>query len=289
MDRQKRPILILSALAIVLLLTASLTGILSDDGGRPSRFTSLSGEQVDIYGGTGIYQNDNIYKAVIFRGFDWVSLLVVAPLFLLGSYAYRSGQLRGRLILAALFMYLAYIYLIGVMGNAFNILFLVWTALFSIGGFGLSLVLSDLDISALPEKLGRHFPRKSASIYIVVVGLILLFQYLAEILSAYAAGSPPASLDQYTTLELAALELGIMIPLHLIGGTSLWKRKAIGYILVTLLAFASAMVFLALSISLWMNYASFGKGDPLDMGITTAITLVTLGFAFVIFRQIRET
>jgi len=54
-NRDKRPVLFLSVLALVLLLTASLAGILSDDGGQPYVFTSLRGEAVDIYGGEGLF------------------------------------------------------------------------------------------------------------------------------------------------------------------------------------------------------------------------------------------
>ncbi|MBI5567945.1 MAG: hypothetical protein HY870_23815, partial [Chloroflexi bacterium] len=164
----------------------------------------------------------------------------------------------------------------------------VGTALFSIGLFGLFLTLADMDIASLPEKLATHFPRKSVSIYVVIVGVILLFQYLAEVLSAYATGGPPASLDHYTTLELASLELGIMIPLHLVGGVSLWRRKAWGYMISTLLAFTSAMVFVALSVSLLLFYFSFGRGDMFDMGITIAITVVAAGFSLVIFKRVKD-
>jgi hypothetical protein len=194
--------------------------------------------------------------------------------------------LRGKILLAALFTYLAYIYLIGVMGNIFNNMFLIWTALFSIGFFGLSLVLADLDMAYLSEKLASSFPRKSVSVYVIVVGLILLLQYLSEILSAYATGKPPASLDHYTTLELAALELGIMIPLHLMSGVFLWRKKAWGYVITTLLVFTSFMVFIALSLSLLLFYFGFGRGNLLDMGITFAISIVATTFTLVIFKQV---
>jgi hypothetical protein len=282
------PLLILSILAMILLLISSVAGIVSDDGGRPYHFTSLRGESVEIYGGQGLYQYDNTLKAVIFRGFDWVNLILVLPLFVVGIYRYRRGQLRGRLLLAALFIYLAYDYLIGVMGNAFNSMFLVWTALFSIGFFGLLLILGESAVSSLPEKLGPRFPRKSVSVYMVVVGLFLLFQYLAEIIAAYATGQPPASLDHYTTLELAALELSIMVPLHLVAGASLWSRKAWGYLISTLLAFTSAMVFIALSVSAVLLYLSFGRGDAFDLGIPITLALVATGFSLVIFKRIKD-
>lgn len=285
MNREKIPIFVLSVLAIALLLITSITGIVADDGGSPYVFTSPRGKEVDIYGGNGLYQYDNTYKAVAFLSFEWANLVIVLPLFILGIYLYRHGQLKGQLLLAALFTYLAYIYLIGVMGNAFNIMFLVWTALFSVGFFGLFLVLADMDIAALPKKLEPNFPRKSVSVYVVIVGLILLLQYLAEIISAYATGQPPVSLDHYTTLELASLELGIMIPLHIVGGISLWRKKAWGYVISTLLAFTSFMVFIALSISLLLFYVSFGQGSALDMVITIVIAVVATGFSFVIFKS----
>jgi hypothetical protein len=289
MDHDKRrPVILLSVLGVALLLTASLVGILSEDGGKPYRFTSLKGEAVDIYGGEGLYQFDNTYKAIGFRSFDWVSLVVVVPLFIFGVYRYRRGKFTGQLLLAAVFTYLAYIYAIGVMGNAFNSMFLVWTALFSTGLFGLVLTLAGIDIATVPEKLATNFPRKSLSVYIMVVGFILLFQYLSEVISAYTRGTPPASLDHYTTLELASLELGIMIPLHLVGGVLLWKKQAWGYLIAILLAFAAGMVFIALSISVLLFYFSFGQGNVLDTGITITIALVAGWISLVVFKRVKD-
>jgi hypothetical protein len=288
MKIKRTALTILSVLAMILLLAASLTAILLDDGGAPYLFTTPRGEQVEIYGGDGPYQFDNSYKAIAFRSFDWANLAVVLPLFVTGLWLYRRGKFRGELLLAALFTYLAYIYLIGVMGNAFNALFLVWTALFSVGVFGLCITLAQMEYADLPEKLAVNFPRKSVAIYVVAVGLILLAQYLAEVIAAYATGNPPASLDHYTTLELASLELGIMIPLHIVGGLALWRGKTWGYLTATLLVFTSFMVFIALNISLLLFYVSFGRGDMLDMAITAAIAIVATGFSFVIFKRVRD-
>jgi hypothetical protein len=279
---------ILSVLAMMLLLATSLTAILLDDGGAPYLFTTPRGEQVEIYGGAGPYRFDNTYKAVAFRSFDWANLVVVFPLFVAGLWLYRRGKFRGELLLAALFTYLAYIYLIGVMGNAFNALFLVWTTLFSIGGIGLCLTLTQMDFAAVPAKLAGNFPRKSVAIYVVAVGVILLAQYLGEVMAAYITGNPPASLDHYTTLELASLELGLMIPLHIIGGLALWRGKTWGYLAATVLAFTAFMVFVALSISLLVFYVSFGRGDVLDMAMTTAIAVVATGFSLVIFKRVQD-
>jgi hypothetical protein len=196
--------------------------------------------------------------------------------------------LLGQLLLASLFTYLAYIYLIGFMGNTFNGLFLGWVALFSVGGFGLALIISELDFSSLPQKLSGHFPGKPVAIYLFSVAVILTAQYLAEIITAYLDGVPPLSLDHYTTLELAGVELGIMIPLHILSGVLLWRQKALGYVLATVLAFAAFVVFIALTISLFLSYFLYGQGSWTDIGITTGITIVSAVFSLAIFRQLKE-
>ena len=118
-DRRSR-VFVLSITGLLLLSTASLVGIVTDDGGDPYRITSLRGQAVEIYGGHGLYRNDSIAKAVAFRGFDWANLFVCVPLSVLGMLLHWRGRLRGQFLLASVFTYLAYIYLIGVMGNAFN-------------------------------------------------------------------------------------------------------------------------------------------------------------------------
>jgi hypothetical protein len=219
---------LLAAAALILLSVASLGGILGDDGGSPYTFASLRGDAVEIYGGRGVYQHDSVSKAMLFRGFDWANLFVCLPLLAWGAIRHGRRRIEGQLLMSAVFAYLAYNYLIGVMGNAFNGLFLVWTGLVSIGVFGSACALGRVDLATLPETVGKRFPRRSLSIYMAVLGTFLLSQYLREILTAYHSGTAPASLGHYTTLELAALELAIMVPLHLTGAILLWRKRGLG-------------------------------------------------------------
>jgi hypothetical protein len=287
MQHEQAGVSALSGLAVVLLLTASLAGLLFGGGGSTTTFTSQRGEAVQIYGGQNVYRYDNVYKAVAFRSFNLVDLAVVLPLLALGWLQYRRGQIRGRLLLASVFAYLAYIYLIGVMGNAFNALFLVWTALYSLGLFGLAILLAGVDRSSLPASLAADFPRRGLAIYMLALGAILLIQYLAEVLAAYRHGAPPVSLDHYTTLELAALELGIMIPLHFVAGALLWKQQALGTLIAIPLAFAASMTFLALSISALLFYFAYGQGGVADMAITLALALLASGISWRAYTRIK--
>lgn len=283
-----RPATVLAALALALMLAASLAGILRDDTGDPYAYTTLRQADVEIYGGQGPYRFDTTHKAVLFRGFDWANLFVAMPLLLWSTWQHRQGRVRGQLLLMAVFAYLAYNYLIGVMGNAFNELFLVWTALFSTGLFGLVLVLRELDLSVLPYRLAKGFPRKSLAVYMIVLGLFLFVQYTAEILTAYCSGGPPLSLGVYTTLELAALELGIMVPLHIWGGLALWQQKAGGYILAIILTFTALMTFISLSMAVLLLYFMYHSGSGLDVSVPVVLALITLWFSLAITRQLKK-
>jgi hypothetical protein len=280
-------VLALCLLAAALVSTSSLCGIVMDDGGDPRRVISLRGQVVEIYGGRGLYCHDSIAKAVTFRGFDWANLLVCLPLLAVGVHLFRLGRLRGALILAAVFAYLAYNYLIGVMGNAWNGMFLVWTALFSTGLFGTALTLGGIDAVSLPETLGAAFPRRSLSVYMLVLAVALTSLYLTQTLTAYATGSLPAPLETYTTLELAALELGIMVPLHVTGGMLLWRRHAWGYLIAIPLAFVAAMTFIALSVGQVLLHVSFGRESISGIVQTVALALIASALSFLAFRRIR--
>jgi hypothetical protein len=281
-------VLVLSVLALLLVSAASLVGIVLDDGGDSHHIASLRGQAVEIYGGHGPYRNDSVAKAVAFRGFDWANLVVCLPVSALGMSLYRRGRVRGQLILVAVFSYLAYNYLIGVMGNAFNSLFLVWTALFSVGAFGAALTLADMDARALPERLATGFPRKGLAVYMLALGVVLLSQYLEQVLTAYATGRAPAPLEHYTTLELAALELGIMVPLHVIAGVLLWRRRSWGYLIAIPLTFTAAMTFVALSLGQILRYRSFGEESLGGIVQMTAFAVIASALSLLAFQRVRD-
>ncbi len=278
----------LSILAAVLLLLSSAAGITLDDGGKPYTVSNLRGDDVRIYGGDGIYRNDSIQKAVLFRGFDWANLVISLPVLLWGIYASKTNRLTGMLAVAAVFCYLAYNYLIGAMGNAFNNLFLVWTALFSVGLFGLALLLKEKELSSLSAKISRGFPRKSLSVYMIILGLFLMSQYLMQIIPSMVTGKAPVSLEIYTTLELAVLELGIMVPLHLVGGILLWNSRPSGYVLSILLTFTAMMTFLSLSVAALIFRIQYSSGELMDLFVPIVLSFITIGFSVSILKNIKE-
>jgi hypothetical protein len=274
-------------LALALLLAASLAGILLNDGGDPRTVESVRGEAVRLFGGAGIFRYDTVVKAVFFDGINRADLLLVSPLLAVLVFVYPRGGRLSRLLLASVFAYLAYFFLIGVAGNAFNELFLIWTLLFSAGLFGLGAVLLELDVRALAEDLRGRFPHRAFAVYLFALGGLLLVQYLTEVIGAYATRAPPASLGVYTTLELASLEIGIMVPLHVLGGVLLWKKQSGGYILAAVLVFTAAMAFINLSVGQYLLLAGYQTGSAMELTGLAVPAAVATGFSAFLFWNIR--
>jgi hypothetical protein len=285
--QRQRFVKITTFLVMVFLMAASLLGILLNDGGAPRTVESIRGQTVELFGGEGIFQYDSVTKAVFFDSINWVDLILVVPLLAVLWFVYPRGGLLTRLLLASVFTFLAYFFLIGAMGNAFNELFLVWTALFSSALLGLGAVLLELDFGAVPVRLGGRIPHRGVAVYLFALGGLLLAQYLAEVIGAYAARTPPPSLAVYTTLELASVELGIMVPLHFLGGILLWKRQAAGYLLAVILAFAAAMAFISLSIGQYMLAAVYQSGSAADVVALAVPALVAGAVSTLLFWKAR--
>lgn len=279
-------VLLLCAVAAALVTTSSLVGILTNDGGDPHAVTSIHGQVVRLYGGHGLYRHDSVGKATAFLGFDWANLFVCLPSLAIGAHLFRRGRLRGRVILAAVFSYLGYIYLIGVMGNAWNGLFLLWTALYSTGLFGAALTIAGVDATALQDRLAATFPRKILATYMMALAILLLAIYLTQAAGSLVTGRPPELLETYTTLELAALELGIMIPLHVLGAVLLWRQSGWGYLIGIPLAFAAAITFIALTVGQVLRYSPFGSGGLGGIVQPLAFAVVASAVALVALRRV---
>jgi hypothetical protein len=287
-NSEQKLVPVLAAIAAIVILVISLTGVIADDGGDPYVSTSLRGQEVEIYGGHGPYRYDSVYKAVGIRGYDWVNLVVSLPLLMLGTHLYRRGRLKGQLLLAAVFYHFAWNYLIALMGNAFNVLFLAYAALFSASLFGLFFILREVDFSSLSGRLEEGFPRRSLAVYILIAGLYLFFDYSVQVISAYLSGDPPASLEIYTTLELAALEFGLTIPLKIAGALLLWGRKAGGYVITTLLIVTASLTFLSLGVSHLIMYFSYQRGGFSNIMELVVFAAVSIGFTAIIFKRVEE-
>lgn len=217
-------------LVALLALVASGAGLFWQGGPGPSTFTTLHGQVVDIYG-RGVYQNDTLFFAMGFKGADAIALFVGLPLLAVAFWRYRRGTLQGKFLLAGALTYFMYIGMSLTFSAAFNRLFLVYTALFSAGLFGLVAVMASIDVQALAKQVSPRLPHRGLAIFMFVAGLGTEFLWLSELVGPMSAGVAPENLGPYTTMFTHGLDSATITPAAVLAGICLLRRRPLGYLI----------------------------------------------------------
>lgn len=246
MDR--KIILITSALIAVLAVTASGAGLLYKD----------------------LYKNDTKSGAAMAVGNDLVTLVLSVPLLLVSAYFAAKGSLRGRLIWTGTIFYFLYTYAMMSFMAAYNQLFLVYVAIYSLSLYSLAASLLTLDINKIKESLSAA-PVKVTAVFMFLVSITLSLMWLGTIIPPLVSGQRPALLETYTTLVAQAMDLGILVPLGIIIGTLLLKRNAWGYTLASIFLTKGATFGTAV-----LSMALFMMLNGMEIFVPFALALVML-------------
>lgn len=211
----KRIIIIVSALIAMLAIVAAGSGLFWN----------------------GLYKNDTKSRAAQEQGNDLVTLTLCVPLLLASAYFAAKGSLRGRLIWTGMLFY--FLYTMMAFMSAYNQLFLVYVAIYSLSLYTLGASLLTMDAEKVKESLAGA-PVKAAAAFMFLVSLTLTAMWLGTIVPPLLSGQKPALLETYTTLVIQAMDLGILVPLVLIIGTLLLTRNAWGYALASIILIKGA-------------------------------------------------
>lgn len=220
----------LARLAGLLALFGAASGLLMQGGGGPYGFTTLHGQAVQIYG-QGLYRNDTLFAAGIYKGTDVVTLLAVLPLLVFALRRYRHSSLRGGLLLLGSLAFLLYNQASMALGAAYNPLFLVYVAAFSASLFAFILTWASFDPGELPNHVLSSMPHRRVAVFLIVAGLATSLVWLSEVIGSLLSGEPPATLGSYTTLFTHGLDIAIIMPVTVLGGILLLRRVPAGYLI----------------------------------------------------------
>ncbi len=224
----KRIIIIASALIAVLAIVASGAGLFMN----------------------GLYKNDTKSGAAQEQGNDLVTLVLCVPLFAVSTYYAAKGSLRGRLVWTGMVFYFLYTYAMMSFMTAYNQLFLVYVAIYSLSLYTLAASLLTLDVNVVRQSLANA-PVRAAAALMILMSLTLTAMWLGTIVPPLMAGETPALLETYTTMVIQAMDLGILVPLGLIIGYLLLARNAWGYalssiVLIKVATYGTAVLAMAL-------------------------------------------
>lgn len=277
----------LTVIIIPLALFAAGAGIFWQGSGEPYPFDTLRGETVLIRG-HGLYQYDTVNSASQELGQDVVTLIIGVPLLITGVVLSRKGTLRGHLLLTGALGYFLYTY--GAMSflTAFNPLFLVYVALFSLSLFGFILAMSNLDVDEIKRHISDRFPSRAIAAYFIIVAVFLTLAWLGLVVPPMLTGRPPAGLESAITMVIQALDLGVIVPTSLMTATLLLKKQAWGYALSSVVLLKILTMGTAL-ISMIISQMLAGVAiDPVTSVIFVLISISGITLGIVTLRNIKD-
>lgn len=262
----------LAVLIAVMALFAAGTGLFYQDGGQAFSFTTLHGQDVQMYG-RGLYYFDTIGSASQEKSQDVVTLLLAIPLLVFSLLRYRKGSLRGHLLLTGTLGYFLYTYASMAFNTAYNALFLVYVVLFSSSLFAFVLALASIDLQALPAHFSPRLPRLSIAVFLFAIGLFLCLLWLGLIMPPLIQGRVPQGLESTTTLVIQVLDLGVIAPVAALAGIFLLRRAPLGYLLASIVLMKSVTLGTAVSA---MVVGQLLAGVPLPLIQIVGFPLLTL-------------
>lgn len=281
----KITIIALSLLIALLSSIACLIGLISDSPGEPARFTSVHGQEVELYG-KGIYKNDSVSVVAQGKAQDGVTLGAVLVLAAAAIVLGKRETLRLRLLLCGVTGYFLYSFISYVFLWNLNPLFLIYVAIMSLSFFSFLLQMKSLSPEEVKGAFSEKTPVRFFGFFQIILAAIILLMWLKLIMPVFTGGTPEM-LEHYTTLVIQGMDLGFVAPLAFLSGLWILRRKPWGYLLTAIVMIKGASMFLAIFAMIVNMYRYGTPGDPVTAAVFTLFTLFGLGAVWVLFRNLK--
>jgi len=285
METRPSPWLVaLVGLTGILAAVASAAGILLRGDLETRLFTTLRGDAVE-YLTDGAYRFNGINMASEGIGWDLVTLLVIVPALALTLPSLLRGTLRSTLLAAGFLVYFLYQYAEYAVGLAYGPLFPVYVGIIALSVSGLALLLSRVDIAALPERFGPHFPRRAMVAFGLYMAILLGGMWVPLIAGTLTETSVP-QLSGGTTLVVQAFDLGFLVPLGLFTAVTVYRRLPVGYLLSAVVIVKGASIALGIVAMLVVEWLTTGEPQLPPIIIFGLTTVAGLAIAVRMYRAI---
>jgi hypothetical protein len=277
---------LISLIGILALFSAAM-GLFYETPGEPYSLTSFRGEEVTI-NGHGLYYYDTVSSAAQMQGNDIITLAVGLPLLVISTWLSFRGSLRGHLLLTGTLGFFLYTYMSMSMLTAYNVLFLVYVALFTMSLYAFILSMLAFNLVDLPRHFSEKLPRGWIACVLFAVGGFLSLAWVGRMGPELLNPQTPAALENTTTRVIQALDLALVAPLAILSGILLLRRNAWGYLLASVAVLKGLTMALAVS-TMAINMALRGVPDSLGIMIPfLVLTALNLLVAILLLRNIRE-
>jgi hypothetical protein len=206
---------------------------------------------------------DNSLVSAAYQGNDIVTLFLAVPLMIISMTLSRRGSEKALLVWIGTMGYMLYNYIFYLYGANFNVLFLVYVALFTLSIYALIFSISKINAGEISRKFSTHTPVKFISGFLMFFGVLLGVLWIALSLSFVFTGKVPPQITQtdHPTGVVFASDLSLLIPAVILSSVLLWKRHAWGYVLGIIVMVKAITYGLALIV---MCIFAYIKADIMD-------------------------
>ncbi len=172
-------------------------------------------------------------------------------------------------------------------GAAYNQLFLVYVALFSLSLFAFILSMMSFDLKMLPAHFSEKLPRRAIAALLFFAAAFLSLAWLGRIAPSLFGDQIPL-LENVTSMFIQAMDLAIVVPLCVLAGILLLCRDPWGY----LLASVGLLKFLTMGIAvslMGLNMARVGVPvSAVELVVFPAIALANLVMVALLLKNIKD-
>jgi hypothetical protein len=220
-------------------------------------------------------------------GNDWITLVLAAPLLIVGVVGAERGSRRGELIWLGLLAYAAYNYAFYLFGAALNAFFLLYVCSSVLAVTALIVALSRLDVAGLAAGFGSRVPARIIGGSLTLIGLTLGAVWIV-MWAAYVYAGRATPVEPEAFKVVAALDLALMVPALTVGGVLLWRRIAWGYVIATIASVQGALYLLVLSVSSVVGIRRGLVAAPGELPIWGTLLVVTAALAGMLLGSVRR-
>ena len=237
----------------------------------------------------GLYR-DGPWAREALRGGDLTTIAVAAPILVASTLLARRGSRAAQAVWLGALAYSLYNYAYYVFGAAFNDIFVLHIALFSLSIAALVLAIANIDVAAIAARFrGMRGARLSGG-FLAVVGAALggLWVFLAirfAVTGELMAGLPPDGLHL-----VFAIDTSLLVPALVISGILLWRRTGRGFVFGTAMAVMGAVYQVNLLMAgVFQSNADVPgvKAFPLE-GVVLAAGFAVASLMLLVSRERRE-
>jgi hypothetical protein len=227
----------------------------------------------------GLYR-DGLWAREALRGGALMTIAVAAPVLIVSMLLARRGSRAAQAVWLGALAYSLYNYAYYVFGAAFNDIFVLHIALFSLSIAALVLAVANVDVGAIAQRFRGVRGAKLIGGFLAVVGIVLGGLWIFLAIRFAVTGELMAGLPADGIHLVFAIDTSLLVPALVISGILLWRRTARGYVFGTAMAVMGAMYQVNLLIAgLFQASASVPgvKAFPVEgIVLATCFALATL-------------